>query len=126
MPTASTICHIEIPSTDLPGSKSFYEDVFGWTVEIIEDGGYGLWMVPKDDGEGYAASGGFEPGIEPVSETKGVVLYLECADVTAQLARISAAGGEVVKEKTQISPEHGYLGLFRDPSRNLLGVWSRA
>ena len=43
-----------------------------------------------------------------------------------QLLDTDPSGGEIVKEKTQISPEHGFLGLFRDPSRNLLGVWSRA
>ena len=126
MKTASTICHIEIPTTDLTLSKTFYEDVFGWTVQVLDDGAYALWMVPKDDGEGYSASGGFEPGYDPVSETKGVVLYLECAEVTAQLATIEAAGGKSVKEKTKISDEHGFIGLFHDPSGNLMGVWSRA
>jgi predicted enzyme related to lactoylglutathione lyase len=28
------ICHIEIPTTDLAKSKAFYENVFGWKVEV--------------------------------------------------------------------------------------------
>ncbi len=125
MTKPSGICHIEIPTTDLARSKEFYEDVFGWTVQIVEDGAYGIFTVPKSDGEGASASGGFEPGHEPVREARGVLLYLECEDVTARLAKIEAAGGETVETKTKISDEHGFLGHFRDPSGNLMGVWSR-
>ena len=124
MTTPSSICHIEIPSTDLAASKAFYEEVFGWQVELVWDGAYAMWCVPKE-GEGYSASGGFDPNSEPMRDPKGVVMYLDCPEVTAHLAKIEAAGGEIVKEKTKISDEHGFMGLFRDPVGNVLGVWSR-
>ena len=125
MTKASAICHMEIPTTDLARSKTFYEDVFGWSGQHHEGKLYHVSAVPGDDGEGYSASGGFEPDHEPVRDARGVILYLECADVTAHLAQIEAAGGEAVKAKTKIGDDYGYIGLFRDPSGNLLGVWSR-
>ncbi len=34
-------------------------------------------------------------------------------------------GGVVLKEKTHISDEHGYYGIFKDPNGHRLGVGSK-
>ncbi len=116
---ANSICHVEIPTTDLSESKRFYEEAFGWSVTVEPDGNYAMFSP----GEGELG-GGLDPSI-PVGEG-GVVAYIKVEDIPAALASIAECGGSVVKEKTQISPEYGFYALFKDCCGNKLGLWSSA
>jgi predicted enzyme related to lactoylglutathione lyase len=108
--------HTEIPTTDLQKSKEFYSKIFGW--KMSEDmPGYVLFRTGADQG------GGFTTENKPTKD--GVVLYIEVDDIAKKLAEIEAAGGKKLKDKTAISPEFGFYGLFTDPCGNIMGLWSR-
>ncbi len=108
--------HMEIPTTDPQKSKDFYGKLFGWKME--EDmPGYVMFTT------GDNQSGGLTQDSKP--SENGVILYIEVEDIPKKLGEIEAAGGKKVKEKTAISPEFGFYGLFTDPSGNIMGLWSR-
>ncbi len=109
-------CHFEIPTTDPQGSKNFYGKLFGWK---MEESMPGYVMFTTGDNQ----SGGLTQDGKP--SEKGVILYIEVGDITKKLSEIEAAGGKKVKDKTAISPEFGFYGLFKDPSGNTMGLWSR-
>jgi predicted enzyme related to lactoylglutathione lyase len=111
------ICHVEIPCTDYEKAKKFYGDAFGWEVEIIPEMDYA--MFKGKDGPG----GGFSKQLK-VSDS-GVLFYLEVEDIEAALKKVGDAGGQTVKEKTQISPDVGYFGIFTDSDGNVIGLWSQ-
>ncbi len=111
------ICHVEIPCTDYEKAKKFYGDVFDWEVQVIPEMDYA--MFKGKDGPG----GGFSKQLK-VSDT-GVLFYLEVEDIEAALKKIDTAGGQMVKEKTQNSPEVGYYGIFTDSDGNVIGLWSQ-
>ena len=45
-------------------------------------------------------------------------------DVQTILDRVEAAGGKILVSKTEISPEHGYMGVFVDTEGNRIGLHS--
>lgn len=109
-------CHIEIPTTDANKSKEFYNKLFGWKMdESMPD----YVMFSTGDNQG----GGLTPQSKPTQD--GVILYIEVEDIPKKLGEIEAAGGKKVKDKTGISPEFGFYGLFTDPCGNIMGLWSK-
>ena len=102
--------YIELTGGDLPASKAFYSQAFGW--KFI------------DYGPGYAAfnegiDGGFDAQDDGV-KTPLPILYAH--DLEAMLARVEAAGGTVVKPIFTFPG--GRRFHFRDPAGNDLAVWS--
>ena len=102
------IDYVELSGSDLPATKAFYAEAFGWT---FTDYGpeYAAFNEGVDGGFGVAASA-----------TPLVILW--AADLEAYQARVTAAGGEIV------DPIFAFPGgrrfHFRDPGGNILGVWS--
>ena len=108
--------HIEIPTTDVKKSREFYSKMFGWKMyENRPD----YVMFTTEDNQG----GGLTPQSKPTQD--GVILYIEVEDIAKKLGEIEAAGGNKVKDKTEISPEFGLYGLFTDPCGNIMGLWSK-
>jgi len=110
-----SICHIEIFSKDLKGSKKFYEDVFNWKITVGIEGmpDYATFMDTEEMG------GGFTPDV------KGIIFYIEADDIEGTLKKIESAGGKVEIPKTMISEEIGYFAIFTDPSGTKLGLWGK-
>ncbi len=52
-----------------------------------------------------------------------MLIYLNGGDdLNRVLSRVEAAGGTVLVEKTYLSPEAGYIGLFLDTEGNRIGL----
>ncbi|WP_240751406.1 VOC family protein [Flagellimonas onchidii] len=47
------------------------------------------------------------------------------SDVQNELGRVEDAGGKILRPKTQISPEVGYMGVFSDSEGNRIALHSR-
>ena len=50
------------------------------------------------------------------------VVVVDVGSVNAALARVEAAGGSVVRPRTEI-PSLGYYAYARDPQGNVIGLW---
>lgn len=119
MQTATT--WFEIPVRDLDAARRFYETLLGRPMTTPE--GFG--------GEPMVLFAYEHPGVggclveRPAhrAATGGTIVYLDCTpSVEAALQRARAAGGEVVVERTLITPEIGYFAQIRDPEGNLVGL----
>lgn len=115
----------EIPATDIKRAKAFYDAVFNIQIQIQDFGGVLMGWFPFDEDK-PGASGSLiqNPAYEP-SEHKGVLIYFSSEDVSIEMNRVVAAGGKVVKPKTQISPDVGYMGLFIDSEGNRIALHSK-
>ncbi|MCH2195790.1 hypothetical protein [Kordia sp.] len=60
------------------------------------------------------------------SKTDGILIYFSSVDVANERAIIEEAGGTIVKEKTMISPDTGYMAVFIDSEGNKNALFSRA
>ncbi|KAI9865700.1 MAG: hypothetical protein M1813_002158 [Trichoglossum hirsutum] len=128
------ICWVEIPATDINRAKTFYSTLFGW--EFSNPSEMGVGDGPEDSyvifhKKGTSLHGGIErvaPSdlVSPKSKQGSAVkITMTVEEVSKALEEIKKAGGEVVREKTEIGGGMGYSGLFRDTEGNINGVWSQ-
>jgi predicted enzyme related to lactoylglutathione lyase len=110
------IVHMELPAADVKGASTFYEELFGWKMEHAAEFDYTMW----EDGSGYG--GGFNKVSEETPAGQ-VIVYIHSDDIDADLKRVEALGGTVVTPKTEI-PGTGWFGQFRDPTGNLLALYT--
>ncbi|MDQ3329397.1 MAG: VOC family protein [Planctomycetota bacterium] len=115
MPAHEKINYVEYPARDLDSTKHFFRAAFGW--EFVDYGPeYSAFT-------GQGLDGGFFKSDLAASTRQGsalIILYSERLEDT--LAKVVAAGGEVVKPI--FSFPGGRRFHFTEPSGNELAVWS--
>jgi predicted enzyme related to lactoylglutathione lyase len=114
---AHTICHLEIPTTDLKKAGAFYKDLFGWEIDYSWDPDMAMFRTA----EGRLSGGGFD---RKDKITPGIVIYVQVNDVDAVLRKAEKLGGERVQGKTEISRDIGWFGLFKDLDGNTIGLFT--
>ncbi len=123
----NAISWFEIPVIEMERAQKFYETIFGFSMIPMDMPGFEMRCFPVDDmmtGIGGALVK-TEPGFYNNSETYGTLIYLNAnPDVNIILDRVITAGGKILVPKTQISEEHGYMGIFVDTEGNRIGLHS--
>lgn len=111
----------EIPATDIERAKKFYDAIFLMDTQIMDLGGLKMGIFPFSGvGAALCQHEAYQP-----SNTHGVLVYLDAnPDLNEVLNRVEAAGGKVLRTKTQISPEHGFMAVFLDTEGNRLALHS--
>jgi len=113
----------EIMVADFDRAKAFYETILGAPMEVVDcECRMALFPAEYDKGVGGCITlmDGCKPG------EGGTLVYLNVeGELDAVLSRIPAAGGEVIKPRTEIPP-HGFMGLFKDTEGNVVGLHSMA
>lgn|SRR5215213_1733883 len=110
------ICYLQLPARDVQESARFYSEALGWTVRRRGDG-----SAAFDDGVNEV-SGSWVLDRPPAAEP-GLLIYVMVADADATLARVVAAGGEVVQPVDRSGGD--VLARFRDPAGNVLGLFEQ-
>lgn len=112
----------EIPALDIERAKAFYEAVFQIDIQVLDMGALKMGLFPNAE---VGAALCQHPTAYKPSETEGPLVYLNGnPDLQTVLDRVEAAGGRILRGKTQISPEHGYMALFADTEGNRVGLRS--
>ena len=106
----------DISTPDAPRARSFYQKMFGWTVNVL-DQTYAL--VSAEGGEPTGGIGQAGPG----SPYTGMVIYFPVDDVDIALARAQELGGSRTLEP-QALPGMGRMAVFTDPDGNAVGLRS--
>jgi len=108
------IAYLELPAQDIPASKAFYANLFGWTF--------------TDYGPTYAAfsESGTEGGLnaDPAERTAAPLAVIESSDLEATEQAILAAGGKITLPI--FSFPGGRRFHFTDPAGNELAIMQRA
>jgi predicted enzyme related to lactoylglutathione lyase len=112
-----SINYIELPSTDLEATKTFYGGAFGWTFQA--------WGDTYLSFSGAEIKGGFEldsPKRKPSTDGALVILYSD--DLEASVKAVTAAGGGISVPPFDFPG--GRRFHFHDPSGNELAIWTPA
>ena len=115
MPAHEKINYVEYPARDLPATKQFFQQSLGWAF--------------TDYGPDYTAfagqglDGGFyRSDLAAQTRTGSALIVFYSAQLEDTLAKVLAAGGQVVK------PVFAFPGgrrfHFTEPSGNEFAVWS--
>lgn len=115
----------EIPVVDMERAMEFYETVLGVKFNRQPMGPLDMAFFPMEEGLGASGALVYHPESSTPS-TNGVLIYFTALseDLTHELGKVEAAGGKVLQEKTLITEEFGYYGLFLDTEGNRLGIHS--
>jgi predicted enzyme related to lactoylglutathione lyase len=106
------IVHVEVTGKDGAGLQKFYSDVFGWTLDTNNPGGYGM----ERQGEMSAGIGAANDG-----GAGNVTFYVHTDDPNGALAKVTANGGRVIMPLTEVAPETN-IALFADPEGHIVGL----
>jgi uncharacterized protein len=114
----------EIYTADLKKAAAFYGTILGTKLTPASMEGCNMAMFPCDADKGVGGALTQMEGCKP--GPGGTMVYLNVeGDLDNVLARIPAAGGKVIKGRTDIAP-HGFIGVFSDPEGNIVGLHSMA
>ena len=84
------------------------------------------WFPFPEDQEAGGAGGSLvqlKDFYQPSSQ--GVLIYFSCKEFSVELNRVEQAGGKILKKKSLIAEDIGYMGLFTDCEGNRIALHSR-
>lgn len=121
----------EIPVQDMDRAVRFYEKTFGFSMTRMPIGGIEYTIFPgspdpEDEWPGTQGALVQHPDHYKPSQ-EGVLIYFTApsGDLANELRKVEEAGGEVLKEKSLITEEIGYMGLILDSEGNRVALHSR-
>ncbi len=122
---AKGVCWFEIPTTDLNRAKSFYEAVFGVKLREMNVDNDHMFVFESSEELGVIGGAIFQAeGFNPSKD--GVRIYFDGGDDLSQyLDKVESAGGNIIKPKTLIAEEIGYIADFIDTEGNLISLYSK-
>lgn len=112
----------EIYVQDMARAKTFYETVFGATLEKLDTMDMEMWSFPMQmDQMGCGGALVRMPGVP--SAPGGTLVYFGCQDCAVEEARAVASGGRVARSKFSIG-RYGFISLIFDTEGNMIGLHS--
>ncbi|OGO27887.1 MAG: hypothetical protein A2W33_05850 [Chloroflexi bacterium RBG_16_52_11] len=110
------IVHIEIPAADMEEAGKFYHDLFGWEIQSFPEMNYTMWDA------GFGSAGGFNI-VGDEFKPGDVLIYVASQDIEADLKNAEKLGGKILRPKTEI-PQTGWYAIFKDPTGNMIGLYT--
>ncbi len=112
----------EIPATDINKSKTFYDSVFGYDLQIVKMDDTVMGWFPFDPEKPGVTGALVEyEGYTPSHD--GSMVYFSVDDIEGILSKVKSSGGKVVAEKMSIG-EYGFVAHFEDVAGNRVGLHS--
>ncbi|HEY1163873.1 MAG TPA: VOC family protein [Chitinophaga sp.] len=125
-PPVNTLNWFEIPVNDFDRARQFYSRLFDYEMQDALAGPNRRGFLPHDQ-QGGGIGGAIVQGPDYIPSQRGCLVYLNAGDdLSIVLARVTAAGGKIIQEKTPVSEEHtlGYYAIIRDPEGNRIALHS--
>jgi predicted enzyme related to lactoylglutathione lyase len=124
---SARVVHFEVPFDDGDRARSFYRDVFDWTIQPMPEMDYTIVSTGPTSDQGMPAEPGYIGGgmfqrQDPIDRP---VITLAVDDIDATLAVIESKGGSTVAKKEAVG-EMGFAAYFTDSEGNLMGLWESA
>ncbi len=121
----SPVVHFEMPAEDNERVSKFYQNVFGWDMQVMgeEYKGYLMAMTTESDQNGPKKPGAINGGFykKEAGESPPPHLVISVDSLEDSIKAVKDAGGEVNGEKMDI-PGVGLFIMFKDTEGNTVGM----
>lgn len=114
----------EIPVADMARAKKFYDSVFDISISIHDLEGLKMGWFPNDPEKKGATGSLVKHEMYQSSASYGPLIYFSCKDVEAELSRVESAGGSIIRPKSMIGDNHGFMALIKDTEGNRIALHS--
>ena len=120
----NAIIWFEIPVTNVPRAKTFYETIFDIQMTEVElDKDFIIVLFPVEEGTVGGVLCKNEKFYSPTQT--GNILYLNAnPDMQIVLDKVENAGGKISRAKTHISDDFGFMALIEDTEGNRIALRS--
>lgn len=120
------VCHFEVPYSDKDRAAKFYQDVFGWHIQHMEEMPYSFAITTETDETMQPKQpGGINGGMYQRGEGGGSaspVIVMEVDSCDQRCKDVEAAGGSVVVPTQQVG-DMGMYAQVKDSEDNIIGLW---
>ncbi|HMQ69222.1 MAG TPA: VOC family protein [Ignavibacteria bacterium] len=111
-----------IPSSDFQRAVKFYNEIFGFELNVSKMGDADLAFFPCEQG---GVGDHIYISRNPVTSENGPILYLNGGDdLQIVLDKVESAGGKISQPKVQVSPDVGFVAMFEDTEGNRVALHS--
>jgi predicted enzyme related to lactoylglutathione lyase len=108
------VIHFEVVGKDGKALQGFFADLFGWSFNTDNPGGYGISSAEET---GVAVG----VGSTPDGSAGHVTGYVAVEDIDATLARAVELGGRVIQPKFSPAPNSS-IALLAGPEGHIVGL----
>lgn len=115
---ANPFVHVELNTTDLSAAKSFYRDLFDWTLSDVPMGPEQSYTMI---GVGEGTGGGMMKHPVPGAPSAWLA-YVRVDDIQAATDKARSLGAKVMREPMEVM-QAGWLSIIIDPTGAALGLW---
>ncbi|HEY0146087.1 MAG TPA: VOC family protein [Methylovirgula sp.] len=117
--TPGTIGWHELHTKDAQKAFDFYSALFGWQqIQAMDMGPIGTYHIFGDENAPMGMGGIFNDAEAPQPHW---LYYFMVADIDAAIARVTAAGGKIIREPMQV-PGGAWIIHARDPQTGLFAL----
>ena len=118
----------EIYTSDFNRAKNFYTEVFKCKLTDLpmnnnKHSEMKYATFPEDE-KGTGTSGGLVKIDEAQPGLGGTLVYFATEEINAELGRVEAAGGKIIRSKINIG-DMGFIALIQDTEGNMIGLHSK-
>ena len=117
----------EIYTSDFERAKKFYSEVFKCKLTDVpvdsERHSQMQYATFPNDRNGEGASGALVKLDVAKPGTGGTLVYFDVEGIDAELSRVEAAGGKIIRPKLNIG-DFGFIALIEDTEGNMVGLHS--
>lgn len=118
------ITWVEIPVSDFERAKKFYSAIYDYEMPEMMMGQNQMGFLLYDQQVGGVGAA-IVKGDNYTPTKEGVKVYLNGgSDLNTVLNRVEKAGGKIIMQKAQITPELGCFAMFEDSEGNHLSIHS--
>lgn len=115
-----SFCWIELATTDGPGAKKFYSELFGWTTEDSPIGPDMVYTMLRLDGKDVGAL--YQKGEMMKDVPTHWASYISVASADEIAAKAKSLGGAVTKEPFDVF-DVGRMAVITDPTGATFCIW---
>jgi len=115
-----SFCWIELMTTDGPGAKKFYSELFGWEGTDNPIGPNMVYTIYNLKGKAVAAS--YQKGEEMKEVPTHWASYIAVTNADETAAKAKALGATLAQEPFD-AMEHGRMAVIKDPTGAHFCIW---
>lgn len=113
----NSFVHVELNSTDVDKSKSFYGKLFDWKLEDVPMGDMTYTLIKPGSGTG----GGIMKHPVPGAPSAWLA-YVQVDDIEASTKKARSLGANIMTDVTEVMGV-GWISILIDPTGAVLGLF---